>query len=248
VTPSFRAESLDLLQAAPRAGTVQVCAAALPAAALPDAFALLSPDELERAERFIAPVHKHAFIGARAFLRRVLARATGIDPRHLVFESGTCGKPRLRRAADEPPIEFSFSRRTGFALVGIAADGPIGVDVEVVRPVDDLENVARRFFAPAEFRAIADTPAPARLRAFFDCWTRKEAVVKALGVGLSMPLDSFEVAFGAGVAPALTRMDRAPVPAAAWSLLHFEPRADVIGALAAPFAVRHVDAVMLSNE
>lgn len=237
----------DLERTTLKAGSVQLCATRLPAGApAADAIAVLSAPERERAGRLVAPAHQGAFIVGRAFLRRVLARYARVAPGEIVFETGASSKPRLGAGQGSGAIGFSFSRTRGLALVGVTAGAPLGVDVEQVRAFDDFEGVARRFFAPGEHRAIGRLPPPARLRGFFECWTRKEAVVKALGVGLSVPLDSFEVAFGPGVAPGIARIDLDAPPPGAWSLVHLEPLEGVIGAVAAPFAVQCVEAVMLS--
>ncbi len=238
----------DLGRTTLKAGSIELCATRLPAdaSASADAIALLSAAERERAGRLVAPAHQGAFIAGRAFLRRVLACYAQVAPGEIVFETEASGKPRLGASQAPGAIAFSFSRTGGLALVGITAGAPLGVDVEEVRAFDDFEGVARRLFAPGEHRALCRLPAPARLRGFFECWTRKEAVVKALGVGLSVPLNSFEVAFGPGVAPGIARIDLDAPPPSAWSLVDLEPLEGVIGAVAAPFEVRGVEGVMLS--
>jgi 4'-phosphopantetheinyl transferase len=237
----------DLGRTTLRPESIQLYATRLPAGApAADAIALLSAAERERAGRLVAPAHRGAFIAGRAFLRRVLACHARVAPGEIVFETGASGKPRLGAGQASGAIAFSFSRTRGLALVGVTAGAPFGVDVEEVRAFDDFLAVARRFFAPGEHRALCRLPPPARLRGFFECWTRKEAVVKALGVGLSVPLDRFEVTFGPGVAPEIARIDLDAPPPSAWSLVHLEPLEGVIGAVAAPFEVRSVEAVMLS--
>jgi 4'-phosphopantetheinyl transferase len=237
----------DLERATLQAGSIELCATRLPAGApAADAIAILSAAERERAERLVTPVHQGAFIAGRAFLRRVLACYARVAPGEIVFETGASGKPRLGRSQASGAIEFSFSRTRGLALVGVTTGAPLGVDVEQVRAFDDFEGVARRFFAPGEHRALCRLPPPARLCGFFECWTRKEAVVKALGVGLSVPLDSFEVTFGPGVAPEIARIDLDAPPPGAWSLVHLEPVEGVTGAVAAPFEVRRIGGAMLS--
>jgi 4'-phosphopantetheinyl transferase len=236
----------DLERTTLKAGSIELCATRLPAGApATDAIALLSAAERERAGRLVAPAHRGAFIAGRAFLRRVLACYARVAPGEIVFETEASGKPRLGGSQASAAIAFSFSRTRGLALVGITAGAPLGVDVEAVRAFD-FEAVARRFFAPGEHRALCRLPAPARLRGFFECWTRKEAVVKALGVGLSVPLDSFEVTFGPGIASEIARLDLDAPPPGAWSLLHLKPVEGVIGAVAAPFAVHRIEGAMLS--
>ena len=226
---------------------IRLYATRLPAGApAADAIALLSAAERERAGRLVAPVHQGAFIAGRRSCAASSPATRGSPP----ARSSSRSKPSASRASApgqaSGAIAFSFSRTRGLALVGVTAGAPLGVDVEQIRAFDDFEGVARRFFAPGEHRALGRLPPPARLRGFFECWTRKEAVVKALGVGLSVPLDSFEVAFGPGVAPEIARIDLDAPPPGAWSLVHLEPLEGVIGAVAAPFEVRSVEGVMLS--
>src|SRR3954471_21264933 len=165
----------DLEPATPQAVSIQLCATRLTSNDAPaDAIGLLSAAERERAGRLVAPAHRAAFIAGRAFLRRVLASHARTGPGEIVFETGASGKPRLAPGQAAPAIEFSFSRTRGLALVGVTTGAPIGVDVEQVRAFDDFMDVARRFFAPGEHRALSRLSEAERLRAFFECWTRKE--------------------------------------------------------------------------
>jgi 4'-phosphopantetheinyl transferase len=153
---------------------------------------LLSPLEQERTRRFRFARHRHPFIAARAGLRLVLAQFLAAKPHEVVLETSYFGKPFVPSAG----VQFSLSHAGGLAAVAVAGSRAVGIDVEAMRPMPDGMELAGRFFAPAEalrLRTIEDSPV--FLRAFFECWTRKEAFVKALGTGLSHSLDSFEVTF-----------------------------------------------------
>lgn len=175
--------------------------------------ALLTDDERERARRFVGPLLQRRFVAARAQLRALLGRRVGRDPRSLVFVQNEFGKPRL---ADHPGVHFSLSHSQDRALLAVS-DGPeVGADLEMIRPVDHLD-LARRYFHPEEVAAIERHDDPQR--AFFRIWTLKEAVVKAIGLGLSLPLDGFAVSI-AGPRPVMAvAPDQSP---GAW-WLHVEP-------------------------
>jgi 4'-phosphopantetheinyl transferase len=148
----------------------------------------LSPDEAARAARFVSPVHARRFTAARGFLRCAMGRFIGCAPSELRFEYGPHGKPTLPGT----PIRFNLSHSGDLALLGVTREARLGVDVERLREVDHL-RIARRFFAPAEADRLARLPEKRRRAAFFAGWTRKEAVIKAVGAGLALSLDSFEV-------------------------------------------------------
>jgi 4'-phosphopantetheinyl transferase len=158
-----------------------------------DAQALLSDDERARQRSFVSPELRRRFGAARAGLRTLLGRHLDRDPRSLAFATNEFGKPRL---AGDGQVHFNLSHCEERAVLAIS-DAEVGIDLERERPVEHVD-LARRYFHPNEVAAItASRGEPAQRRAFFVVWTLKEAVVKALGTGLSMPLDSFEVAIGA---------------------------------------------------
>ncbi len=153
---------------------------------------LLRPAERERAGRFRRRADRDRFVLGRGGLRAILGRYTGIEPRTLELETGPHGKPRLAGPGSGPLVEFNLSHSDGWALFAFTRTRRIGIDVERVRPLSERQ-IARRFFAPGETAALEASPPDQRPAAFFACWTRKEAVAKALGRGLSLPLDDFEV-------------------------------------------------------
>lgn len=176
----------------PRPGKVHIwrCAAQRPAAELELCRTLLDGPERERANRFLKDADRNRFTVARAALRLILGGILDADPRGLAFATGPHGKPRLDGPAAPGP-RFNISHAGGLALIAVAADRPVGVDLEPAdRPVDP-DELAPRVLAPQETAALADLPAPERARWFLEIWTAKEAAVKALGQGVFLRLSSF---------------------------------------------------------
>jgi 4'-phosphopantetheinyl transferase len=151
----------------------------------------LSLEEEQRASRFRSIELRERWMAARGALRHILASYAQSEPGTLVFREGPHGKPVLTCAAEDIP--FNLSHTGGLALVAVAGIGRVGIDAEIVRSEIEVEDLSRRFFAPAEAAQILALSPDARVAAFLNCWTRKEAFVKALGGGLSVPLDSFQV-------------------------------------------------------
>jgi len=158
-----------------------------------DAQALLSDDERARQRSFVSPDLRRRFGAARAGLRTLLGRHLDLDPRRLAFATNEFGKPRV---AGDGQVHFNLSHCEERAVLAISDTADVGIDLERERPVEHVD-LAKRYFHPNEVTAITASPDEAeQRRAFFLVWTLKEAVVKALGTGLSTPLDSFEVAIG----------------------------------------------------
>ena len=156
--------------------------------------ALLSAGEQTRARRYRFDKHRKRFIVARGILRTILSRYQGTKPSGLRFRYGSCGKPYLAITGDEEPLDFSVSYSCGLALYAVALGRRVGIDLERVCVGFEYEEVVEGFFGPEEAAVLHHLPTgETRDRAFFDCWVRKEAYVKALGEGLSMPLNQFEV-------------------------------------------------------
>lgn len=151
---------------------------------------LLSPDEREREQRFTCDEAHRNFLAARALLRTVLSRYTGIEPRRLEFRCNHFGKPSLRGHGDIP-IEFSLSHTRGLVVCAVTLQDLVGVDAEGARRRSSPMELARRYFSPAEAARVAERPTDERHAVFLDYWTLKEAFTKALGVGLSIPLADF---------------------------------------------------------
>lgn len=188
--------------------------------------ALLTEDEKARGRTFVSPRLRQRFVAGRARLRSLLGQHLGLDPRALVFMQNAFGKPRL---AHHPSVHFSLSHSGDQAILAVSDQLELGADIERVRALDHLD-LARRYFHPNETTLIGSLPRPdEQLQAFFRIWTLKEAIVKALGVGLSIPLDSFEVSIV--TSPPTLVLCPAGAPQAWW--LHLTV-GDYCRALAAP--------------
>jgi len=180
--------------------------------------ALLAPDESARAERFRFERDRRRFTVARGVLRTLLAGYLETDPRRVAFRYGSHGKPVLDGgAAGEHEVRFNVSHSGEMALFAFSRGRELGVDVEEVRPMEDGLDIAERFFSEAEVAVFRSLPAEVRDDAFFNCWTRKEAYIKAVGEGLSFPLHVFDVSLVPGE-PACLLASRDPRQAERWSL------------------------------
>jgi 4'-phosphopantetheinyl transferase len=172
-----------------------------------DAQALLSDDERARQRSFVSPDLRRRFGAARAGLRTLLGRHLDLDPRSLAFVTNEFGKPRL---AGNGHVHFNLSHCEERAVLAISDAAAVGIDLECERPIEHVD-LAKRYFHPNEVAAIAASRDEAeQRRAFFLVWTLKEAVVKALGTGLSTPLDSFEVEIGASTSRLAVAPEGAP--------------------------------------
>lgn len=182
---------------------------------------VLSPDELARADRFHFARDRQHFTATRALLRMVLGSYLGCDPSRLTFVYSDKGKPFLG-ANSTIPVQFNVSHSGARSVLAFSLGRDVGVDVERIRHNLDCDLLAERYFSPAEQEALVALPLPERCSAFFRCWTRKEAYIKAHGAGLSLPLDSFDVSIARGEKSALlaTRPDAAE--AARWSLCELD--------------------------
>ncbi len=163
---------------------------------------MLSSEEQRRAARFHFERDRRRFIGSHAALREILSLYLGEPPASLEFVTRVHGKPELASGAPR----FNLSHSGELALIGVAGNRELGVDVERVRAQVAIERIARRFFSASEAAALFAYPGSERDAAFFRCWTRKEAYVKARGGGLRIPLASFDVSLDEGRA----RLLRAP--------------------------------------
>jgi 4'-phosphopantetheinyl transferase len=184
---------------------------------------VLSADEMARAARFHFSRDRCSFTATRGILRTILGSYVGSDPKALVIGYLEKDKPylsqnHLGQSHRENPVEFNVSHSGTVALLAFARGRMLGVDVELIRENFDVEPIARRFFSEHEQGQLAALPPSERVTGFFRCWTRKEAFIKAIGSGLSLPLDQFDVSIAEvdGSALLATRPDRNE--AARWSL------------------------------
>jgi 4'-phosphopantetheinyl transferase len=157
---------------------------------------LLADDEGARARRFRFEEDQRRFVVCRANLRMILSLYLDCRPAEVLFRTGSHGKPFLEPATHGQRLRFNVSHSHELALVGVTAAGEVGVDIERVRPLEDIDAMVARHFAPRERRAFTRAAPADRLCTFFRHWTLKEAYLKASGVGLSGPLDALEVTIG----------------------------------------------------
>lgn len=193
---------------------------------LPD---VLSADERERADKLLRPIHRSRFINGRGALRLVLGRYVGADPATLRFASGSFGKPNLPEHAG---FYFNVSHSEHVMLIAVTGVGEVGVDVEMRRAMPDQEDIVQRFFQADEIAEYKALPSSLRTEGFFNGWTRKEAILKARGDGLSTALDSFSVSLDPRQPCRIREFLALPERREDWSLLAFEPRAQFTAALA----------------
>jgi 4'-phosphopantetheinyl transferase len=189
----------------------------------------LSPDETERADRFRFHTHRNRYIFARAALRSILGRYLDAAPPSIDFAYSSFGKPYLTTANG---LSFNVSHSEDLALIAVGAPNQLGVDVERVRADRELSKLARRYFSIEEADIVLALGPEELVEAFYRCWSRKEAFIKAVGDGLSHALDRFAVTVRAGEAARLVHIDGNIEEAARWSLFEINPERGFAGAVA----------------
>ncbi len=208
--------SVDLDQPASRAGEM---------------FQFLSPDERQRADQFQIKQKRLEHVVCRATLRRLLGKFLSLDPGALLFSYTSRGKPELAGPL-AGKLHFNVSHSGSLALIAVTRLCPVGVDVEHVRPRRYDMDVARRFFTAHESAALETLPEAERPAAFFNLWTRKEAWLKATGVGITESLNRVELSFLPGEPARILSVADDPEEAGKWTLAGLNPAAGFIGALA----------------
>lgn len=199
---------------------------------LPDLLPTLSEDERDRADRFHFPDGRIRYVVARGAMRDILSRYLDCPPAAVQFQYSEHGKPSL---AGTPPVDlrFNISHSGTLALCAVALGRSVGVDLEQERPDFAGQRIADRFFSPREAQTLRALPREQRDRAFLECWTRKEAYIKARGEGLSFPLHAFDVTLAPGEPVSLLATHGDPHESARWTLLDI----DVGPAYAAALAI-----------
>ncbi|NJM60347.1 MAG: 4'-phosphopantetheinyl transferase superfamily protein [Oscillatoriales cyanobacterium RU_3_3] len=193
---------------------------------------ILSDSELQRADRFRFYRDKKRFIARRGALRAILSRYLNVAPDRVQFSYGPCGKPEIAANSDCKGICFNLSDSQGLALYAVTRGRKIGVDLEQIRAVPNMEEIADRFFSQQESAALQSVAAEEKARAFFNCWTRKEAYIKAMGDGLSFPLDKFSVSLIPGEPAKLLNVEGDRSAAERWYLKELVTAPDCIAAIA----------------
>ena len=192
---------------------------------------ILSEDEANKAEKFHFDADRIRYTVMRVTLRIILGNYLKVAPGNLEIAHSHHGKPYLTNTIKNTDLQFNISHASNLGLIAVAIDRHIGVDLEMVQKESSIESIARRFFTPGEAELLLSLPALLQPEAFFTCWTRKEAFVKAQGEGLSIPLDQLEVSFYPNDTPKLLRVGNDPGESSQWSMFHLEPGEGYVGAL-----------------
>jgi 4'-phosphopantetheinyl transferase len=197
----------------------------------PHLWRVLSPDEAARANRFRFQEDRERFARARATLRTLLGLYTGASPVDLRFSYELHGKPSLTREYNSESLQFNLAHSQGRAVYTFTRGRAIGVDLEVLRPNFDWDKVAEQVLSLKEIDSILTLPEEHQLRAFFTLWARKEALAKALGGGLALPLRQWDL-LGEGATAIRVSGERVPDSVGAWSLLDLEIGCEWVAAVA----------------
>jgi 4'-phosphopantetheinyl transferase len=184
----------------------------------------LSSDEVVRANRFYFQQHRERFIAGRGILRAILGRYLDVEPQAVKFDYEAQGKPLLAGKFACSEVSFNLSHSQDLALCAVTTHRPIGVDLEYIRSVSDVESLAQRFFAPREYAVVRSLPPDTQQQVFFRYWTCKEAYLKATGVGISH-LEEVEISLTPET-PAKLNINEE------WSLVELTPADNYVAATA----------------
>jgi 4'-phosphopantetheinyl transferase len=192
---------------------------------------VLSEEERTRVNRFYFERDRHRWVIARGILRMLLARYLLLEPHNVLFVSNEYGKPALA-PAHKSKLQFNLTHSRDIALYAVAWSRAVGVDVEYMKDDIEYDELAKVSFSLQEQAVLRPLAGEAKHTAFFNCWTRKEAYIKARGMGLSLPLDLFDVSLRPGEAAALLASREDPREVDRWTLQTLFPGAGYAGALA----------------
>ncbi|HEY8748768.1 MAG TPA: 4'-phosphopantetheinyl transferase superfamily protein [Tepidisphaeraceae bacterium] len=214
---------------------VHIWRLALPDSASVESQNVLSEDEIAAANRFHFERDRNRYVACRADLRRILGQLTQTPPRQICLSYASHGKPYL--SSNDQGLRFNVSHSKDTALIAVAMDNDLGVDVECIETDVDHNALAQHFFTEGERRFIASLDAARRPHAFYQCWTRKEAWIKAVGGGLTLPLDHFDVAASLGQPQTIVRETHGQ---SVWTMLELNPDAQKVGALVTHPAIKTI--------
>lgn len=192
----------------------------------------LSMDEQMRAERFHFKQDRKHFIISRGILRTILGRYLNMKPNQLKFCYGKNGKPALAGTFRNRTIHFNISHSEAVGLYAFTQDSEIGVDIEHIRDISEMEQIAEHFFSVRENAIFSALPKSEKRETFFKCWTCKEAFIKAIGNGLSIPLEKFDVSIVPGEPVKLISIEGDQKRAARWSIQELKPAPGYVAAFA----------------
>jgi len=168
--------------------------------------ALLSQDEYQRAARYHLPIHRDRFIAGRGILRKIISAYLSIPPAELQFTYNEYGKPAVSDDQNDRALNFNLSHSAELALYAVTRGRAVGIDIEYIREDFATLEIAEHFFSKDEVQSLKAAPTSQRAEAFFNCWSRKESYIKAIGMGVSFPLDGFTVSLAPNDPPALLKV------------------------------------------
>jgi 4'-phosphopantetheinyl transferase len=216
-----------------------------------DLFAeVLDKDEKKKADSFYFQRDRIQYITSHTILRKILAGYLHTDPSKIMYQKNEYGKPALENS-EEVQLEFNMAHSKDLALFAFALDKKVGIDIEYVNPEFTAFDIAERFFTQHENKELFGLPLEFRRRGFFNCWTRKEAFIKATGLGLSTPLNSFHVSLIPGEPAFLFHNDSARTQITEWSLKEIKLNRNYTGALCtlgAGYAIRYHRLTVATSE
>ena len=179
-------------------------------------YAHLMPSEVARAERYRFEAPRRRFVAARGLLREILGGYLNLPPARMQFQTNAWGKPLLSQPQEA--LQFNVAHTSDLLLVAVTADRAVGIDVETVRPVENLNALVARTFSSRERAAFRILPPSQQLEAFYATWTRKEAYMKARGLGFHLPLGAFDVTVVPGAPPQVLADRHTPSEEDDWTL------------------------------
>jgi 4'-phosphopantetheinyl transferase len=192
---------------------------------------LLTNAEKNQAAQFHSDRDQRRFIVRRSARRQLLATHLGLKPEAIRIESANFQKPAIAETQNPDRLRFNCTHSADWALIAIAREQEVGVDLEQHRPMADAGDLAGEFFSAHEIRELAELPPALKLAGFYNCWTRKEAFVKAIGLGLACPLNRFSVTLSPGRPAALLEVADDPDARTKWSLISIAANPDYSSAL-----------------
>ena len=193
---------------------------------------ILSGDERIRAERFHFDRDRRRFIVSQGMLRLIIGDYIEMEPSRLQFYSGHRGKPYLVHGLGNVPLQFNLTHSKDIALYAFTCTREIGIDVEYLSDMPDAEEIALTTFSSLENKMLQSLPKHQRLEAFFNCWVRKEAYIKAIGNGLYHALDQFDVSLAPGEPTRLLSIEGSAEQASGWFMKSLIPEDGYVAALA----------------
>jgi 4'-phosphopantetheinyl transferase len=191
---------------------------------------ILGEEETLRARRFVYPRDRDRYVCAHSAVRTLLGGYTGVDAAGIIFSTLANGKPQIHSNNPAQQIHFNLTHSAGIAVLAVSRDHTLGVDIEHVQPIDP--EIAKDHFSPSELRTLDTLPPEQWLAGFYRCWTSKEALLKAEGMGLNLPLDGFDVEVSPQLPPALVAVTPHTNISLDWTLVDLKPADHFIGTLA----------------